>query len=357
MREIGIVVDDVAKCHNKDDSKNKGSQSIIFLDDNQTIDLRVRAALMTFIVCKPTIEECKTLPVVDVAIENWNPQKHFDDNHALVANIATDPVEMKINMAVTFVNDVSVKPDDTTEVIEDNITVDASDIEDDNCMVMKIASTFCHDTTNSTLHKNDDLFFDTFENNSFEASVNKSSFSVSREETKPLGNHTVEEQTNKNTLLHDLTETISEVHKTNHPGEKHEQTFVVYRTATLLVPTACLSLAATGNAFSNDHNQFHDAIDHVIDDTLYYFDATDEELPPKPGRAMHLTIDYQIIGKGEQGRQHQICFTRAEHVESLLADMDYDQLTGHSECFDTVACVITTVEKIQRLETLQPKLA
>ena len=37
--------------------------------------------------------------------------------------------------------------------------------------------------------------------------------------------------------------------------------------------------------------------------------------------------------------------------------MDYHQLTGHNEGFNTLACAISTVEKVQQLKSIQPYLA
>ena len=44
-------------------------------------------------------------------------------------------------------------------------------------------------------------------------------------------------------------------------------------------------------------------------------------------------------------------------VNSFLSDLDYFNLVGKTQSFDTLACAISTVEKLQQLEVLQPCLA
>ena len=61
-------------------------------------------------------------------------------------------------------------------------------------------------------------------------------------------------------------------------------------------------------------------------ETEEFFDAQEhlevEESPP--GRVMHLTIDYQTIGKWEKGRQ--VCHIASDQVSEFLDDFDYYQL-------------------------------
>ena len=70
MREAGVIVDDVSKSHIGDTDMNKGTQSIHFLNEDNTIrfmvNLVVKAALMTFECSRPTLEEYYKLPVVDI---------------------------------------------------------------------------------------------------------------------------------------------------------------------------------------------------------------------------------------------------------------------------------------------------
>ena len=76
MRELGIIVDDVSKCHLKDSTTN-GTHSITFPNHGQIINLVTRGALSTFTVSKPTLDEYLHTPeeqILDIAIENWNPK-------------------------------------------------------------------------------------------------------------------------------------------------------------------------------------------------------------------------------------------------------------------------------------------
>ena len=115
--------------------------------------------------------------------------------------------------------------------------------------------------------------------------------------------------------------------------------------------TALMTLSAAMISNSSAAQQ-STQLDH---EDLYFFDAEDYGLPPRPGKVMHLSIDYQVIGDHVKGKRE--CFTSSTKVNAFLSDLDYRQLTGHSESFNTLACALTTVEKIQRVEALQPRLA
>ena len=73
MRQLGLIVDDVSRQHWKDKDK-RGTQTIIFPDTS--IDLILRAALFTFKISKPTLEEYANTPdecIIDVGLDNWIP--------------------------------------------------------------------------------------------------------------------------------------------------------------------------------------------------------------------------------------------------------------------------------------------
>ena len=82
--------------------------------------------------------------------------------------------------------------------------------------------------------------------------------------------------------------------------------------------TACMSLAAAagsnGVSAQPEPISFHDAAEFTDDDILpempCFFDAEDYNSPQRPGKVMHLTLDYQTILKGEKretGLFHQVC--------------------------------------------------
>ena len=62
---------------------------------------------------------------------------------------------------------------------------------------------------------------------------------------------------------------------------------------------------------------------------LQFHDAVDPYVPDKPGKVMHLLIDYQILGQGVKGNPE--CNIASSKVNKILAYLDYKQLTGQSE--------------------------
>ena len=75
---------------------------------------------------------------------------------------------------------------------------------------------------------------------------------------------------------------------------------------------------------------------------------------------MHTSLAHQIIdgcnGKG-QPRFGQPDFIPNKMVGAFLSDMDYENATGRSESFNTLVHAMWTMEKLQKLEQLQPHLA
>ena len=74
-------------------------------------------------------------------------------------------------------------------------------------------------------------------------------------------------------------------------------------------------------------------------------------------RPFHLSIDHQKIGHREKGRQHQVMYTSQAVVDAMLSDLNWDELVGHHQPFDTICYAVSTTQKFQRLEDLQPTLA
>ena len=68
---------------------------------------------------------------------------------------------------------------------------------------------------------------------------------------------------------------------------------------------------------------------------------------------MHLSLDYQQEWK--EGRAPSFISQSMENT--FLSDLDYNRLVGKSESFDTLACAVSTVERLQQLEALHPRLA
>ena len=77
IRELGVIVDDVSKSHTADITGRKGTQSIRF-KDGTIVDLKCRHTLMSFHTYIPTLQDIANLPIYDIAIEDWNPQRYYD---------------------------------------------------------------------------------------------------------------------------------------------------------------------------------------------------------------------------------------------------------------------------------------
>ena len=96
---------------------------------------------------------------------------------------------------------------------------------------------------------------------------------------------------------------------------------------------------------------------------------TDKEAPPndeefeiwhdaqQKHKLFHLTVDHQTIGHKEKGRQHQVMYTSQTVVDAMLLDLDWEELVGHHEPFNTICFRLSTIQKFQRFENLQPALA
>ena len=74
-------------------------------------------------------------------------------------------------------------------------------------------------------------------------------------------------------------------------------------------------------------------------------------------KPFHLTIDHQTIGHKEKGRQHQLLFTSQAVVDAMLSDLNWEELVGQHEPFNTICFGLSTIQKFQRFENLQPALA
>ena len=107
-----------------------------------------------------------------------------------------------------------------------------------------------------------------------------------------------------------------------------------------------------------DNDIFHDAVENLesnVNDNLYYYDPF-YVAEPLPGKVMNLTIDFQLLPKENTIHNHQ-CSVLHTQVDDMLDNMDYYEMTGHNQEFDSLICAITTVEQLQHLETIQPRLA
>ena len=72
-------------------------------------------------------------------------------------------------------------------------------------------------------------------------------------------------------------------------------------------------------------------------------------------RNFHLNLAHQLTFKGEHGPTPE--FIKSKDVDAFLTDMDDNEIMGKNASFDTLAFAVQTVEKLQRLEAIQPRLA
>ena len=111
MRQIGIVVDDVHKTHNKSIQGDKGTQSIMF-QDGTTVDLRCESTLMTCGSPRPTMKEIlnEDFPMYDIAHKLWNPAEYFDE----IKLRTKDPKSVNIDTRVYNLESCGIEDDNSS---------------------------------------------------------------------------------------------------------------------------------------------------------------------------------------------------------------------------------------------------
>ena len=70
-------------------------------------------------------------------------------------------------------------------------------------------------------------------------------------------------------------------------------------------------------------------------------------------KPFHLKINHTQLMKGESLHQ----YIKQDIVDEWLESVSYDELIGNHTAFEPLAFAISTVDKLQQLEELQPKLA
>ena len=144
---------------------------------------------------------------------------------------------------------------------------------------------------------------------------------------------------------------------------------------------ACM--LTSGSSQEPDNNQPDETNPNQIKSKCCHFDR-DDEFVESPGRVLHLSIDCQTTRKNVRNNPEQFKSLQPSTVNEFLDDMDWNQLIGQHETFDTVtcamnqaetiqqhhdealeqlkrnpslACAINAMEQTHKLETLQPRLA
>ena len=104
---------------------------------------------------------------------------------------------------------------------------------------------------------------------------------------------------------------------------------------------------------------------HYIDDKFYdcleeepeqYFDTSQYQnikydIKKNYKKPFHLKINH---GQLEKGQSHQ--FLDQDIVDTWLQTLSYDELVGYHTAFEPFVFALTTVNNLQKLEDLQPKL-
>ena len=120
MRESGLIVDDVTKRHLKDPNQH-GTHQLHCVKTGTTIPFTTKAGLPTFKMSKPTMNEHLNWPedrIMDISIENWNPQDHHEDSLSSTPPLETTMAKMSWNednnmTAMMAFHDIDVDPCNT----------------------------------------------------------------------------------------------------------------------------------------------------------------------------------------------------------------------------------------------------
>ncbi len=126
---------------------------------------------------------------------------------------------------------------------------------------------------------------------------------------------------------------------------------------------ACMSIAAIGS--TNALNMFNLNKSRKLSTREIH--SLYSPIKNRVSKVMQLTIDYQTIGHGVKGSQDQVKYISTNKVDELLDDLDYFQLTGHNEIYNTVTCAVqtsktmqskpTSMEQTLQAEAIRPRLA
>lgn len=104
----------------------------------------------------------------------------------------------------------------------------------------------------------------------------------------------------------------------------------------------------------DDEDIFYEC--NTPDDEQFYDTDGFENIPfdvkRKYNKSFHLKINHTQLMKGEILHQYM----EQDIVDEWLQNLSYDELIGNHTIFETLVFAITTVDKLQQLEKLQPKL-
>ena len=103
--------------------------------------------------------------------------------------------------------------------------------------------------------------------------------------------------------------------------------------------------------------EYKNSIEALPDDYSFTSNCTQFFDCHENTKAFHLSIDYQILGEHVKGEQLRVMHIKNHRVNNCLDGMNWNQLIGKQETFNTLAYAISASKKFQRLEELQPNLA
>ena len=245
---------------------------------------------MTFTTELSTLQKYETLLVYDIGIENWTPQNHYNDQSQ------SNPRTIAVN--------------NTSHNLRETVTSEDTSASGEKTDASGETGEFTSEKTKETIPNHD-----------------------MREPTT---------NTNEN-VVEVVTDTVDATVTKDEAVTSGEITTAVTKEET----TSHINIAQVKDVKAED-DEFFDVMSTHSDpdddpDDLYYFDAFDSAIPEKPGTVMHLTIDYQTIGNHVKGEQHHVKFVNSEHVDAMLDDIDYYELTSHTLEFDTFVHAVSTV--------------
>ena len=97
-------------------------------------------------------------------------------------------------------------------------------------------------------------------------------------------------------------------------------------------------------------NQCDNTIEIVYDcEEDIYHDCLNQSTHSK---AFHLSIDYQYLANNIKESQCKVQCIRSHEVDDMLHAVDLVELIGEHEPFNTLACAVTTSQKLQKFELL-----
>ena len=309
--------------------------------------METKNAIPSFTIEKPTMDEYRGLKeedILDISVPNWDPSMHNMDSNALVFKTT-----QANNTQVDFMQHPGLDEDCKPELqalltASEHPANDFLDLEEDPS----------------------DVFFDAFEEDPDNMFMD--AFDID-EDTMDNGN------SGENNPV----DTAGEEQPSEHSGEKRKQVRFSMNPMKLFT-TMTAAMTSIGKSEATMQTQMHEQ--------EVFHDCDDYGIPPLPGTIQEVCLNFSHLrklneqgGKVRKGRNRKVMHTLVAHqiidgcntngeprfgtpnflpnkmVGAFLTDMDCENITGQADCFDTLVNAMWTMEKLQKLEQLQPHLA